>query len=130
MLISHSHEAEEKLRSGVMLFNAREFFKAHEAWEELWLSAAEPEKTFLQGMIQCAAALHHYVRGNRNGARSLLENAFAKLEGFPETHRGINLGALRSAIREFLNAPPNRPRCVPQPLPQIQLFESSFLPRT
>ncbi len=108
----------------MLLFNSREFFKAHEVWEELWLSAAEPEKTFLQGMIQCAAAFHHYARGNRNGARSLLESSLAKLQGFPEIHRALNLGALRSAIREFL-APPNRPQCVPQPLPLIQSLENT-----
>lgn len=106
----------------MLLFNSREFFKAHEAWEELWLNAAEPDKTFLQGMIQCAAAFHHYTRGNRNGARSLLEAAFTKLKEFPETHHRVNLAALRSAMREFLDAPSNRPPCVPQPLPQLQLW--------
>lgn len=123
--ISQSHDQEEKFREGIQLFNSREFFKAHEVWEELWLDAAEPEKTFLQGLIQCAAAFHHYTRGNRNGARSLLENAYAKLEGFPEAHHGLNLAPLRSAMREFLEAPPHRPRCVPQPLPQIQWLAKS-----
>lgn len=119
------HRFDEKFRAGIRLFNSREFFQAHEVWEELWLGAAEPEKTFLQGLIQCAAAFHHYTRGNRNGARSLLESALAKLEGFSETLRGVNLTALRSAMREFLDEPPNRPRCVPQPLPQIQLLAKS-----
>jgi len=91
----------------------------------LWLAAAEPEKTFLQGLIQCAAAFHHYTRGNRNGAHSLLEGACAKLKGFSGEHRGVNLGALRCAMREFMDAPANRPRCVPQPLPQIQLLADS-----
>jgi|SRR5690348_2243112 len=124
-LTNVSHEADEKFRAGIQLFNSREFFKAHEIWEELWLRAEEPEKTFLQGLIQCAAAFHHYTRGNRNGARSLLEAACAKLESFSGCYRGVNLGALRLAMRGFLDAPANRPRCVPQPLPQIQLLASS-----
>ena len=62
----------EKFGRGLAHFNAREFFEAHEAWEELWLVEAEPEKTFLQGLIQLAAAFHHYGRGNLRGARSLL----------------------------------------------------------
>lgn len=120
-----SHDAEEKFRAGVELFNSREFFKAHEVWEELWLSAEQPERTFLQGMIQCAAAFHHYTRGNRNGARSLLEAACAKLEEFSDSYGGVNLRNLRRAMREFLDVTPNRPRCVPQPLPQIQLLANS-----
>ena len=31
---------------GIAHFNAQEFFEAHEVWEELWLVAREPEKTF------------------------------------------------------------------------------------
>lgn len=120
-----SHNVEEKFRAGIELFNSREFFKAHEVWEELWLVAEEPEKTFLQGMIQSAAAFHHYTRGNRNGARSLLEAACVKLEGFSDDHSRVNLGAFRRDVREFLDAPANRPRCVPQPLPQIQLLANS-----
>lgn len=102
------------------LFNSGEFFKAHEVWEELWLATAESEKIFLQGLIQCAAAFHHYTRGNRNGARSLLAAAVEKLEKFPDNHSGINLSALRAAAREFLSKPAGRPACVPLPPPKIQ----------
>jgi predicted metal-dependent hydrolase len=91
-------------------------------WEGLWLGATEPEKTFLQGLIQCAAAFHHYSRGNRNGARSLLAAGVEKLEKFPDDHRGINLTALRAAARQFLLAPANHPVCVPLPAPQIQVL--------
>lgn len=124
-ITNQPQQFEEKFRAGIRLFNAREFFKAHEVWEELWLIATEPEKTFLQGLIQCSAAFHHYTRGNRNGARSLLEAACAKLDGFSGEHRGVNLGALRLNLQEFLNAPASRPRCVPQPLPQIQFLADS-----
>lgn len=89
-------------------------------WEELWLAATEPEKTFLQGLIQCAAAFHHYSRGNRNGARSLLAAALEKLKNFPDDHRGINLSALRAAARQFLTPRANHPACTPLPVPQIQ----------
>src|SRR5690348_17536429 len=57
---------------GIAHFNAREFFEAHEVWEERWLVAREPDKTFLQGLIQVAAACHHHARENARGAKSLL----------------------------------------------------------
>jgi len=31
----------------------------------VWLKAIEPDKTFLQGLIQITAALHHWQRGNQ-----------------------------------------------------------------
>jgi uncharacterized protein len=123
MSISRPNESsQEKFRSGVILFNSTEFFKAHEVWEEIWLSAGEPEKTFLQGLIQLAAAFHHCARGNRNGAQSLAIAALEKLEKFPGNYYGLNLNALRCAAREWLVAPSNHPACVPVPAPTIQFL--------
>ena len=97
------HEKEEALfRKGVEQFNRRHFFEAHETWEEIWLAAPEPERPFLQGIIQVAAAFHHYQRGNRAGAQSLLEAGLKKLQRFPATYRGIALENLRAAAREWV----------------------------
>jgi uncharacterized protein len=87
---------EEKFQRGIQLFNAREFFLAHEVWEEIWLHESEPEKTFLQGLIQLAAAFHHYIRGNSEGAQSLLASAAVKLQRFAPHHRGIAVAELRN----------------------------------
>ncbi len=81
-----------------------QFFEAHETWEEIWLAAPEPEKTFLQGIIQVSAAFHHYRRGNRSGTQSLLRAGLRKLEQFPENHRGLELSALRAAGRKWAAA--------------------------
>jgi hypothetical protein len=85
----------DKFQRGIELFNAREFFLAHEVWEEIWMHESEPEKTFLQGLIQLAAAFHHYVRGNSEGAQSLLASAAVKLQRFATHHRGISVAELR-----------------------------------
>jgi uncharacterized protein len=93
---------ESRFARGVAHFNAQEYFEAHEVWEELWLAAAEPEKTFLQGLIQVAAAFHHHARENAPGARSLLAAGAAKLQGFPDDYRGIAVGDLRTEARRWL----------------------------
>lgn len=99
-----SAEHDRKFQEGLAHFNARRFFEAHESWEEIWLTEAEPEKTFLQGLIQVAAAFHHYGRGNRGGAESLLTSGIVKLGRFPENHGGLALGELRSVAKEWARA--------------------------
>jgi len=94
-------EHQEKFRRGVEQFNSRHFFEAHETWEEIWLASPEPEKTFLQGIIQIAAAFHHYTRGNTKGARNLLEAGLRRLERFPDTYNELALEALRAAARNW-----------------------------
>lgn len=90
--------SDNKFQRGVELFNSGEFFHAHELWEDLWLDETEPEKSFLQGLIQAAAAFHHYQRGNLDGAQSLLTSAAVKLQRYPREHRGIDAGTLREQI--------------------------------
>lgn len=93
---------DEKFQKGLEQFNRRLFFEAHETWEEIWLPSLEPERTFLQGIIQVAAGFHHYARSNRAGARSLLGAGLNKLDRFPETHHGLELESLRVAARLWI----------------------------
>jgi predicted metal-dependent hydrolase len=97
----NSGEKDEKFQRGILHFNAQEFFEAHEVWEEVWLVEAEPEKTFLQGIIQIAAAFHHYLRENPDGAESLLAAGIVKLSRFPAHHRGLAIGDLRAAAKRW-----------------------------
>jgi predicted metal-dependent hydrolase len=94
--------ASEKFERGVAYFNARKFFEAHEAWEKLWLGESGPEKSFLQGLIQIAAAFHHYSRGNSRGAKSLLAAGISKLGPFPSNHRGLAVKKLRTETSRWL----------------------------
>jgi uncharacterized protein len=90
------------LAEGLKCYRRGEFFEAHEHWELVWLKCAEPEKTFLQSLIQVAAAFHHLGRGNRVGARSLLTRALARLERYPDRFAGVEVAELRAAVREWL----------------------------
>ncbi|HEV2289033.1 MAG TPA: DUF309 domain-containing protein [Candidatus Acidoferrales bacterium] len=111
----------EKFQRGIALFNSGEFFQAHEAWEEIWLVSAEPEKTFLQGLIQLAAAFHHCHRGNFTGMKSLLEAGLAKLETFPAACQGICLAALRRDARNWSASLQRGEKKTRRGFPQIQL---------
>jgi predicted metal-dependent hydrolase len=78
------------LSRGISLFNQQHFWHAHEAWEVLWLVARGDDKTFLQGLIQLAAAYHHVQRGTYRGAMRLFDAALRRLSPFPDGHFGID----------------------------------------
>jgi len=112
-------------RRGIEQFNTGLFFDAHETWEEVWLRSPEPEKTFLQGIIQIAAAFHHYSRGNARGAQSLFQAGLGRLARFPDVYRGIALGALRVAVQAWTAALAGGRNPLPEnPFPQIELAEN------
>ena len=111
---------QEDLREGRRCYESGAFFEAHEHWELVWLAAPEPEKTFLQALIQTAAAFHHLQRGNCAGTVSLLQSALRRLEGCPESFAGIAVPPLRGAIRQWVQALETDS---PSPLPPIPRLE-------
>jgi len=117
----------EALEEGIRLFNTQKYFEAHKALEAVWLKAEGEEKSFLHGLIQVAAAFHHYTRGNPAGFRSLLDKGWRKLERFGDDKEGINLAGLRRQLqpwRDFQHgASPSR-ISAPLPLPRIEIAKS------
>src|ERR1700730_9876042 len=94
----------EPCREGIELFNRAAFFEAHEVLEDVWRAAPQPEKKFLQGLIQVAVALHHHGNGNLAGARSVLRRAFRNLSLYPEGYGGIHSAGLLRNIAEWQRA--------------------------
>ena len=108
--------AKGALAEGLRLYEAGEFFAAHEAWEIVWLSSREPQKTFLQGMIQLTAAFHHLKRDNARGAALLLQAAVRRLESYPACFEGVCVTLLCNDIRERLQALEQDERLAPVPV--------------
>jgi predicted metal-dependent hydrolase len=100
----NARERERLYQKGLEAFNTAQFYEAHEHWEEVWLETLNPDKMFLQGLIQVAAAFHHYSRQNLQGTRNLLYAGLVKLECFPEVHGGLKIAPLREAARTWLAA--------------------------
>ena len=63
------------------LYNNGFFWEAHEEWELLWrsLTKGTPQHTFLQALIQAAAACLKERQGAEAGARRLAERAARRL---------------------------------------------------
>lgn len=97
-----SNEKDRLYRKGLEAFNSFHFYDAHELWEEVWLVTPNPDKMFLQGLIQVAAAFHHYSRANLLGTRNLLQAGLLKLDRFPRIHMKLKLEPLRMIVRGWL----------------------------
>ena len=103
-MLKHLDWTRGELAEGLRCYHAEEFFAAHEHWELVWLKLPEPEKTFLQGLIQVAAAFYHLQRGNPEGTVSLLRAALARLDPRSPSFAGISVALLCRDIREWLRA--------------------------
>src|SRR2546421_157748 len=93
---------------GITLFNEREFFDAHEVWEDIWHMAFGLKFEFYQGMIQCAVALEHYRRSNPRGVVSLFASYNRHFKDVPKTFMGLDvedfLVRMKQALSPVLSA--------------------------
>ena len=68
-----------RFAQGVELFNAAQWYEAHDVFEALWHETTDPERRWLQGVVQIAVAMVHLGRGNTNGAAILLGEGIGRL---------------------------------------------------
>lgn len=107
------------LSEGLACYRKAEFFLAHEHWESVWRKSEEPEKSFLQALIQITAAFHHLHSGNTVGAASLLRLALRRLELYPVSFGGIAVASLCAQVHESLRIIEDEKQSVPAAVPQI-----------
>jgi uncharacterized protein len=107
------------LADGLACYRGGQFFDAHEHWEGVWLNSDEPDRTFLQSLIQVSAAFHHLQRGNRMGARSLLARGLRRLERYPDQYGGVAVAAVRESMRAWLRALEQEECAPPADFPRI-----------
>lgn len=106
------------LAEGLGCYRRAEFFEAHEHWESVWLQLKEPEKSFLQAVIQMTAAFHHFQAGNRIGTASLLGRALRRMDMCPACFGGVEVERLREEIRKWVLALESGAH-VPEAVPEI-----------
>lgn len=83
-------EYDPRYLAGILFFNSRDFFEAHEVWESIWLECAGPERSFYQGLIQAAVGLFHFSGGNLRGARKLYHTSRAYMAKYESPYLGLD----------------------------------------
>jgi predicted metal-dependent hydrolase len=91
-------EYDPRYLGGILFFNERDFFEAHEVWEDLWMNATGQERKFIQGLIQAAVALFHFGNGNLRGALKLYRSSFDYMKDSRPRFLGLDVVAFWQAM--------------------------------
>lgn len=84
--------------AGIALFNAGEYFEAHEVWEDLWHERGPADRRFYQALIQAAVALYHHGRGNAPGAARLCASGRSYMGPFRPVYMGLAVDEFWAAV--------------------------------
>jgi hypothetical protein len=80
---------------GLRLFNAGEYFEAHEALEDAWNAERGPVRELYRGILQIAVVYLHITRQNYNGAVKVYIRSQRWMKDWPDVCRGIEVEKLR-----------------------------------
>ncbi|MCB9133888.1 MAG: DUF309 domain-containing protein [Anaerolineales bacterium] len=86
-------------REGIRLFNAGEYFEAHEVLEHAWNEDTSAAKELYRAILQVAVAYLQIERGNYRGAVKMFLRMRQWFEPLPEVCRGVDVAGLRVAAR-------------------------------
>lgn len=108
---------------GLELFNAGEYFEAHEALENAWRAETGPVRELYRGILQVGVAYYHLLNGNYSGAVKMFQRCKPWLEPFSDDCKGIELDRFRE---DFLQVEAELLRLGPE---RLHLFNRRLLRR-
>ena len=114
------------LRRGLEHARTRDYFAAHDEWEEVWRDLNGQRRMFWQAMIQLVVGAYHYTNGNLRGCRGQWQKALQKCEDLMPSYAApipTPLPSLRDMLREGL-AMVESGR---DPLPALGVFVTSVI---
>ena len=89
---------DSRFEIGMKLFNACQWYKSHDVFEEIWHETSGPERQLLQGILQVAVAQVHLENSNINGAMILYGEALGRLKRYQLTNVGLDIVGLCKCI--------------------------------
>ncbi len=87
--------------AGLDLFNAGQYYAAHEGLEAEWHAEPGPVRELYQGILQVGVGVHHARNGNRAGALIKLDAGLDRLGPFLPAALGLDISSLVVRARRY-----------------------------
>lgn len=81
--------------AGLEQFNAGEYYRQHDLFEELWMQTEGPVRDLYRAILQVGVAYYQIERGNARGALKMLLRSLQWLAVLPDVCQGVDVRGLR-----------------------------------
>ncbi|MBX3004700.1 MAG: DUF309 domain-containing protein [Anaerolineales bacterium] len=89
---------------GIALFNAGQYWEAHEALESAWRDESGPARHLYKGILQAGVMYLQIQRGNYVGMAKMYERCKKWLRPWPPVCRGVDVEQLRADVEAVMAA--------------------------
>ena len=99
---------QESLLFAINLFNNKNWYEAHDAFEDIWNNLDGDERQIIQGILQVSVSQFHLSKGNLNGATILLGEGFGRIKTRTRFDIGIDLELFCDSLENLLKKLQNK----------------------
>ena len=95
---------EDLFLKGLVEYNSKNFYDAHEYWEDLWSDYKLEEPDIIQGLIQVSVGFFHLTNLNKKGSIGLFNKSIKKLTPYNNSKNlPIDISLIISEVEKMLN---------------------------
>ena len=95
---------EDLFLKGLVEYNSKNFYDAHEYWEDLWSDYKLEEPDIIQGLIQVSVGFFHLTNLNKKGSIGLFNKSIKKLAPYNKSKNlPIDISLIISEVEKMLN---------------------------
>ena len=95
---------EDLFLKGLVEYNSKNFYDAHEYWEDLWSDYKLEEPDIIQGLIQVSVGFFHLTNLNKKGSIGLFNKSIKKLAPYNNSKNlPIDISLIISEVEKMLN---------------------------
>jgi len=109
------------VREGLRLYNQREFYTAHEFFEDVWRQTPGDTREFFRALLQICAGYYRLTQNRSEAAKKLFSRALYWLQPFPKHHLGFDIIFIRGHIEALIEA-------ISSNMPSESILEALFQP--
>ena len=108
-------------RQGLRLYNQKEFYSAHEFFEDAWRGALGDSREFFRALLQISAGYYRLTQNRSEAAKKFFSRALYWLQPFPKHHLGFDVIFIKDHIQGLIEA-------INSNLPSESILEALFQP--
>ncbi len=99
-----SQNLPRSVRKGLRLFNQKDFYRAHECFEDAWQQTPDDSREFFRALLQISAGYFRLTQYRPDAAKKFFSRTLVWLKPFPNHHLGFDVVAIRHHVKELIDA--------------------------
>jgi predicted metal-dependent hydrolase len=95
-------ELPKNVKQGLLAFNQKSYFQAHEYFEDAWRESDDPSREFFRALLHISGGFFRLTEGKPQAAKKFFQHALKWLDDFESNYLGFDNANLKQMLEELI----------------------------